>query len=154
VEGSCHGIIEAWFRYLPEGTEENNEDTLRMFLPTFKPSNCRIQIELRILGLHSTGFPPQRPGFDPRSCNAVLWWTEWHWGMFSTSSSVSPSNSRSTNCSTFIYHAATQGRRGYWRHRDRLISCWRYRKVIEHTVNCNRISRRLKVQGVNFQSWL
>jgi hypothetical protein len=36
-----------------------------------------------------------------------LWWTKWHWGRFSPSTSVSPANSHSTNCSTLIiiiYH--------------------------------------------------
>jgi hypothetical protein len=34
-----------------------------------------------------------------------LWWTKWYWGMFSPSSSVSPANSHSTDCSTIIiYH--------------------------------------------------
>jgi hypothetical protein len=35
-----------------------------------------------------------------------LWWTKWHWGSFSPSTSVSPANSHSTDCSTFIiiYH--------------------------------------------------
>jgi hypothetical protein len=40
-----------------------------------------------------------------RSCGD-LWWTKWHWGRFSPSTSVSPANSHSTDCSTFviIYH--------------------------------------------------
>jgi hypothetical protein len=35
-----------------------------------------------------------------------LWWTKWHWGMFSPSTSVSPANPHSTNCSItiIIYH--------------------------------------------------
>jgi hypothetical protein len=34
-----------------------------------------------------------------------LWWTKWHWGRFSQSTSVSPANSYSTDCSTLIiYH--------------------------------------------------
>jgi hypothetical protein len=35
-----------------------------------------------------------------------LWWTKWHWDRFSPSTSVSPVNSHSTVCSTFIiiYH--------------------------------------------------
>jgi hypothetical protein len=28
-----------------------------------------------------------------------LWWTKWHWGRFSPSASVSPTNSPSTDCS-------------------------------------------------------
>jgi hypothetical protein len=33
-----------------------------------------------------------------------LWWTKCNWGRFSPSTSVSPSNSHFTDCSTFIYH--------------------------------------------------
>jgi hypothetical protein len=35
-----------------------------------------------------------------------LWWTKWRWGRFSLSTSVSPANLHSTNCSTIIliYH--------------------------------------------------
>jgi hypothetical protein len=32
----------------------------------------------------------------------VLWWTERHWGRFSPSTSLSPANSHSTECSTFV----------------------------------------------------
>jgi hypothetical protein len=36
-----------------------------------------------------------------------LWWTKWHWGRFSPSTSVSPANSPSTDYSTLIiYHPA------------------------------------------------
>jgi hypothetical protein len=31
-----------------------------------------------------------------------LWWTKLNWGRFSASTSVSPANSHSTGCSTFI----------------------------------------------------
>jgi hypothetical protein len=31
-----------------------------------------------------------------------LWWTKWHWGRFSPSTSVSPANPHSTDCSTVI----------------------------------------------------
>jgi hypothetical protein len=31
-----------------------------------------------------------------------LWWTKWHWGRFSSSTSVSPDNPHSTNCSIII----------------------------------------------------
>jgi hypothetical protein len=35
-----------------------------------------------------------------------LWWTKWLWGRFSLSTSVSPANLHSTNCSTITltYH--------------------------------------------------
>jgi hypothetical protein len=31
-----------------------------------------------------------------------LWWTKWHWGRFSPSTSVSPANPHFTNCSIII----------------------------------------------------
>jgi hypothetical protein len=31
-----------------------------------------------------------------------VWWTKWHWGMFSPSTSVSPANSYPNDCSTVI----------------------------------------------------
>jgi hypothetical protein len=33
-----------------------------------------------------------------------LWWTKWHWGRFSPSTSVSHANSHSTKCSILVYH--------------------------------------------------
>jgi hypothetical protein len=41
-----------------------------------------------------------------------LWWTKWRWGRFSPSTSVSPANFHSTNCSTFtlIYHLGLYNR--------------------------------------------
>jgi hypothetical protein len=31
-----------------------------------------------------------------------LWWKKWHWGKFSPSTSVSPANYHSADCSTII----------------------------------------------------
>jgi hypothetical protein len=41
-----------------------------------------------------------------------LWWTKWRWGRFSPSTSVSPANFHSTNCSTItlIYHLGLYNR--------------------------------------------
>jgi hypothetical protein len=33
-----------------------------------------------------------------------LWWKKWYWGRFSPSTSVSPANSHSTNCSIIIIY--------------------------------------------------
>jgi hypothetical protein len=33
------------------------------------------------------------------NCRVILWWTKWRWGRFSPSTSVSPANLYSTNCS-------------------------------------------------------
>jgi hypothetical protein len=52
------------------------------------------------------GFPPRRPRSISGQVMWDLWWTKWHWGRFSPSTSVSPANFHSTNCSTvtLIYH--------------------------------------------------
>jgi hypothetical protein len=36
-----------------------------------------------------------------------LWWTKWHWGSFSQSTSVSPANSHSTDCSLHTHHPSS-----------------------------------------------
>jgi hypothetical protein len=45
-------------------------------------------------------------GSSPSLVMWDLWWTKWRWGRFSPSTSVSPDNLHSTNCSTMIliYH--------------------------------------------------
>jgi hypothetical protein len=46
-----------------------------------------------------------RRGSSPDQVMWDLWFTKWHWVIFSPSTSVSPVNSHSTDCSTFIvYH--------------------------------------------------
>jgi hypothetical protein len=56
----------------------------------------------------SGGYSPTSHRGDPgSSTNQVMWdlWsTKWHWGRFSPSTSVSPANSHSTYCSTFIFY--------------------------------------------------
>jgi hypothetical protein len=37
-----------------------------------------------------------------------LWWTKWHWGRFSPSTSVSPANSHSTGYSTCMGHLSSE----------------------------------------------
>jgi hypothetical protein len=39
-----------------------------------------------------------------------LWWTKWHWGRFSSSTSVFPAYCDSTNYSILIYHSGLVGR--------------------------------------------
>jgi hypothetical protein len=36
-----------------------------------------------------------------------LWWTKWRWGRFSPSTSVSPANFHSTNCSKNHLHLSS-----------------------------------------------
>jgi hypothetical protein len=44
-----------------------------------------------------------------------LWLKKWHWDRFSFTTSVSPANSHSTNCSTFINHPLTDAMLSwYW----------------------------------------
>jgi hypothetical protein len=47
-----------------------------------------------------------RPGSSPSLVMWDLWWTKWCQGRFSPSTSVSPANLHSTNCSTItlVYH--------------------------------------------------
>jgi hypothetical protein len=47
------------------------------------------------------------PGSSPGQVMWDLWWTKWHWGRFSLSTSVPLANSHSTDYSTFIiiYHS-------------------------------------------------
>jgi hypothetical protein len=46
------------------------------------------------------------PDSSPGQVMWDLWWTKWQWGRFYPSTSVSPANLHSTNCSTItiIYH--------------------------------------------------
>jgi hypothetical protein len=48
------------------------------------------------------------PGSNPDQVMWDLKWTTWHWGEFCPSTSVSPANSHSTNCSTFTNHPIIQ----------------------------------------------
>jgi hypothetical protein len=48
------------------------------------------------------------PGSSPGQVMWDSWWTKWHWGRFSPSTSVSPANSHSTNCSIFIIYPTCQ----------------------------------------------
>jgi hypothetical protein len=52
------------------------------------------------------GFPPLRPEFEPKSGHVGFVVDKVALGRFSPSTSVSPANSHSTDCSTFIviYH--------------------------------------------------
>jgi hypothetical protein len=52
-----------------------------------------------------------------------LWWTKWHWGRFSASTAVSPTNHHSTNLSIIIitrgrYDRPIGGRRAEWTQLD------------------------------------
>jgi hypothetical protein len=48
------------------------------------------------------GFPLRRAGFASGQSMWGLWWTKWHWGRFSPSTSVSLANHYSTNFSIII----------------------------------------------------
>jgi hypothetical protein len=61
-----------------------------------------------------TSFPLQRPVPIPSQFMWDLWWTNWHWGGFPTSTSVSPDNSHSTKCSILIYHPELVQLSNYW----------------------------------------
>jgi hypothetical protein len=60
------------------------------------------------------------PGSSPGQVVCDLWCTVWYWGRFSPSTSVSPANSHSTNCSALMnnyINDAMYSRR--WRQTDR-----------------------------------
>jgi hypothetical protein len=50
--------------------------------------------------------PTAAPRVRARVWSCGVWWTKWYWGRISPSTSVSPANLHSTNCSTvtIIYH--------------------------------------------------
>jgi hypothetical protein len=67
----------------------------------------QFQVRYTKLASHGGG-PCLRTGLV--KCD--LWWTKWRWGRFSPSTSVSPTNLHSTNCSTItpIYHLGLYNR--------------------------------------------
>jgi hypothetical protein len=66
------------------------------------------------------GFPPRRPRFEPRSGHVRCVVEKWHWGRFSPTTSGSPANYNSTDCSKLIvyhpgwYNRPVSGRRTKW----------------------------------------
>jgi hypothetical protein len=50
----------------------------------------------------SPDFHSGEPGSMPGQFMWDLWWIKWRWYRFAPSTSVSPTNSHSTDCSTFI----------------------------------------------------
>jgi hypothetical protein len=70
----------------------------------FNPAFNKIQ-EFRprhSSGCYSPASHRDGPNSSPGQVTWDLWWTKWHLGRFSPSTSVSPANSHSTDCSTFI----------------------------------------------------
>jgi hypothetical protein len=59
----------------------------------------------------STKISKSNLGSVPGQVMWDLWWTKWHWERFLTSTSVSPANSHSTHCPTWIviYHPELVG---------------------------------------------
>jgi hypothetical protein len=50
----------------------------------------------------SLWLPTRWPGFSSGQSMWGVWWTKWHWGRFSPSTSISPANHHSTNFSIII----------------------------------------------------
>jgi Tfp pilus assembly protein FimT len=48
----------------------------------------------------TVSFPPRRPCLSTGQVMWDSWWTKWHWGRFSPSTSVSTANYHSRDCST------------------------------------------------------
>jgi hypothetical protein len=68
-------------------------------------------------------FPPRRLGFAPGQVMWDLWWTKWHWGRFSPSTSVSVANHHSTKFSILTitrgrYNRPIGSRRAGWTQLD------------------------------------
>jgi hypothetical protein len=68
-------------------------------------------------------FPPRWPGFASGQSMWGVWWTKWHWGRFSLSTSVSPAYHHSINFSIIIItrgwcNRPIGGRRAEWTQLD------------------------------------
>jgi hypothetical protein len=73
--------------------------------PLWKRNNFRLGWTLRrghISGSQSSTSQRGGPGSSPGQVMWDLWWTKRHWGRFSPSTSVFPTNYNSTECSTLI----------------------------------------------------
>jgi hypothetical protein len=60
--------------------------------------------DLPLLRQLVTSFHRRDPGSIRGQVMWDVWWKKWQWSRFSASTSVSPTNSHSTNCSMLIYH--------------------------------------------------
>jgi hypothetical protein len=71
-----------------------------------KSSVCRSNTYKKAVPyLRPLAFQRGGPGLSPDQVMWDLWWTKWHWDTVSPTTSVSPANSHSTDCSTLItYH--------------------------------------------------
>jgi hypothetical protein len=86
-----------WFNPLKQEYRQNDTRTFGSYLTVNRT---------RGLGGESPASNSGGPGSSPRQVMWDLWRTECHWGRFYPSTSVSPANSHSTDCSTLIiiYH--------------------------------------------------
>jgi hypothetical protein len=80
------------------------------WLPSILDFDCKSEVtrikyrpSVKLLSICN---PLYGPGSNPGLFMGDLWWTKSRWGSFSPSTSVSPANSHSTDCSTItvIYH--------------------------------------------------
>jgi hypothetical protein len=110
---------------------------------------CFLNKDRAITQAVVSGFPPRRPGFDPRSSHVDLWWTKWLWRRFSPSTSVSLASSHPTYCSTLIiitrglYSRPSSGRRIKWAKSDPTS---RKKLLPEHHHNAIKYSANVVIQ--------
>jgi hypothetical protein len=133
VVGSCMVLTPQHMLLRTEEKHEIFQSGLLVPQPRFEPHTSRIHARSINLELTSSVKRPGGPCLTqvvsyrlPTAAARVraqfqvtwdLWWTKWHWGRFSSSTSVSPSNSHSTDCSTFIiiYHPGLVQYTNKWR---------------------------------------
>jgi hypothetical protein len=113
VHSEINAILRRWQKYHRIGWCSGNaldpySGSVRFESQTVHRLSCHrflVTVIRKAVSYSSGGLSPaSRVRTQVRSCG-ILWWTKWHWGRFSPSTSVSPADSRSTDCSTFImYH--------------------------------------------------
>jgi hypothetical protein len=67
---------------------------------------CHIIVEIDIAAVPQPASHRGCPDPIPGQIMWDLWWTKWHWGRFSASTSVSPANSHSAERSILFYQPA------------------------------------------------
>jgi hypothetical protein len=94
---SAKSTIVLYCTYLGNKCGPSSFSNSHRYVIIGKLRDCTSGINTLVLASHRGG-----PGLVMWD----LWWTKWRWGRFSPSTSVSPANLHSINCSTItlIYH--------------------------------------------------
>jgi hypothetical protein len=105
---SLQGHRLSWqdFSGFPPSLQANARTMPGLSHDHFSPNPFKFIMQLSFF--HSTLYNPASyiggPGSSPGQVMCGLLLTKWHWGKFSPSTSVSPANSHSIDCSTLTYH--------------------------------------------------